>query len=159
MILYVAQPRYPLFRQVLMIFFPFATIPAMPHCPEFTDRYSSQYDRLLFSLHFMTQTFFQLSSPHFHLVSQSHDQSTPMYATIHDLTDRVLVVLLPPSLSHSSDLDCVRAQRIMFQGRFLVQLTHLLSGGPRLAMVWLILNEVAHMVCRKLHVISRQNIV
>ena len=30
----------------------------MPHYPEFTDRYSAQYGMLLFSLHFMTNTFF-----------------------------------------------------------------------------------------------------
>ena len=48
--------------------------------------------------------------------------------------------LPPPSLSHSPDLGCVRAHGIMFLGRFLVQLTHLLSGGPRLARMWLILD-------------------
>ena len=35
---------------------------------------------------------------------------------------------------------CVGAQRIMFLGRFLVQPTHLLSGGPRPARMWLILD-------------------
>ena len=58
MIPYMAQSRYPLNSQVLAIFFPFATIPATPHYPVFTDRYSPQYGMLTFLLHFMTNTFF-----------------------------------------------------------------------------------------------------
>ena len=41
------QPRYPLNSYVLAIFFLFATIPAMPHYPVFTDRYS-QHDGMFF---------------------------------------------------------------------------------------------------------------
>ena len=67
MIPYLAQSRHPLNSQVLAIFFPFATIPATPHYPVFTDRYSPQYGMLTFLLHFMTNTFFlkflALSSP------------------------------------------------------------------------------------------------
>ena len=59
---YMAQPRYPLNSQVLAMFFFSATIPAMPHYPEFTDRYSPQYGRLSFSLNFMIHAAF-LSSP------------------------------------------------------------------------------------------------
>ena len=68
--------------QLLAIFLPFATKQAtMPHYPEFTDRYSAQYGMLLFSLHFMTNTFFSTfllppPSPHFHFVSQLHIRST-----------------------------------------------------------------------------------
>ena len=53
-----------------------------------------------------------------------------------------IILVIPPSSSpsHSPDLGCVGAQRIMFLGRFLVQLKHLLSGGPRLARMWLILD-------------------
>ena len=87
MIPYMAQPRYPLNSQVFTTFFPFATIPATPHYPEFTDRYSPQYGRLPFSLHFMTNTpFFRPSIPHSHLLSQSHGWSNPMDATIPDST-------------------------------------------------------------------------
>ena len=57
----MAQPRYPLNSQVLAIFFPFATKPPMPHYPEFTDRYSSQYSMLMFLMHFMTNTFSRYS--------------------------------------------------------------------------------------------------
>ena len=72
MIPYITQPRYPLNSHVLAIFFSFATIPAIPYYPEFTDRHSPKYGMLSFSLLFMTHTFFRLSFPHFHLVSQSH---------------------------------------------------------------------------------------
>ena len=116
---YMAQPRYPLNSQVLLIFFPFDTIPATPHHPELTDKYFPQYDMLPFSLLFMTQTF-QLSFPHFHLVSQSHSQPYPVYATIPDPADKILGSLPPSSPSHSPDLGCVGAQRIMFLGRSLV---------------------------------------
>ena len=115
MIPYMAQPRYPLNSQVLAILFPFATTPATP--PEFTNRYSPQYGMLSFSFHFMTNT---PSLHHFYLISQSHGQSNPMYATIPYPTDKISVAPLPPSLSHSPDLSCVGAQRIMFLVRFLV---------------------------------------
>ena len=46
--------------------------------------------------------------------------SRPMHATIPDRTDKILVSLPPPSLSHSPNLGCVGAQRIIFLGRFLV---------------------------------------
>ena len=84
--------------------------------------------------------FFGLSFPHFHLISQSHSQSNPVYATIPNPTDKILGALPTPSTIHLPDLDCFRAQRIMFLGRFLVLHTHLLPGDPRLARVWLILD-------------------
>ena len=59
---YMAQPRYPLNSQVLAILFFSATIQAMLHYPEFTDRYSPRYGRLSFSLNFMIQAAF-LPSP------------------------------------------------------------------------------------------------
>ena len=136
----MAQLRYPLNSQVLAIFFPVATIPATPHDPKFTDRYSQHYGMLSFSLLFITHTFFQLSLHHFHLVSQSNSQSNPMSANIPDPTDKILGAPPPPSPSHSPELGCAGAQRIMFLGRLLGYPTHLLSGGPRLARVWLILD-------------------
>ena len=139
MIPYLAQPRYPLNSQVLAIFFLSATTPATPHYPEFTDRYSPQYGRLSFSLHFMIHTPFYFPSPT-STSSQPQGCPRPMHTTIPDPTDRFSMGLLPPSLSHSPDLGCVGAQRIMFLGRFLVQPTHLLSGGPRLERMWLILD-------------------
>ena len=116
----MSQPHYPLNSQVLAIFFLSATISAMPHYPEFTDRYSPQYGKLSFSLRFTIHTAFLLSFAHFHILSQSQGRSRPMHATIPDPTDRLLMSLPPPSLSHSPDLGCVGAQRIMFLGRFLV---------------------------------------
>ena len=56
MIAFIAQPQYPLNSHVLAIFIPSATISTMPRYPELTERYSPQYDRLTFSLHFMTNT-------------------------------------------------------------------------------------------------------
>ena len=123
---YMAQSRYPLNSQVLASFFPFATIPATPHHQAFTDRYSPQYGLLAFLLHFMTNTFFltflPLSPPplRFHLISQSHSWSSPVYATIPDPSDKNPLIPPPSSLSHSPDLSCVEAQTIMFLGRFLV---------------------------------------
>ena len=63
MIPYMAQSRHPLNSQVLAIFFPFAIIPATPHYPAFTYRYSPQYGMLTFLLHFMTNTFFSTFLP------------------------------------------------------------------------------------------------
>ena len=64
MIPYLAQSTHPLNSQVLAIFFPFATIPATPHYPVFTDRYSPhQYGMLTFLLHFMTNTSFSTFQP------------------------------------------------------------------------------------------------
>ena len=60
---YMAQLRYPLNSQVLAIFFLSLTTPATPHYPEFTDRYSPQYGRLSFSLHYMINTPFYFPSP------------------------------------------------------------------------------------------------
>lgn len=117
---YMAQPRYLLYSHVLGVFFPFGTIPVTPHFPAFSDRYSPRYGRLSFSLYFITPTFFWLSFPHFHLVSQLHSWSNSMHATIPDLTDITLVVLSSFFPSHSSDLGYVGAQRVMFLGRFLV---------------------------------------
>ena len=88
MIPYMAQSRQPLNSQVLAIIFPFATIPATPHYPVFTDRYSPQYGMLAFLLHFMANTFFfnvSLRFPSrlcFHLVSESYSRSNPVHATI-----------------------------------------------------------------------------
>ena len=137
----MVQPRYLLSSQVLAVFFLSATIPTTPHYPEFTDRYSPQYGRLSFSLHFVIHTAFLPSFPHFHILSQSQGCSRPMHATIPDPTDKMLVSLPPTSFSHSPDSDGVRAQRIMFLGRFLVYPTNLLSGGPRPARIWLILER------------------
>ena len=124
MIIYISQSRYPLKSQVLLIFFPFATIPAMPHYPEFTDRCPPQYGMLRFLLHFMTNTYFfdipLLPPICFHLISQSHSRSSLVPATIPDPTYKILVTLHPSCLSHSPDLGCVGAQRIMFLCRFLV---------------------------------------
>ena len=53
----------PFNSQVPAIFFPFATTPAAPHYPVFTDRHSSQYDMLTFLLHVMTNTFFSTFLP------------------------------------------------------------------------------------------------
>ena len=60
-----------------------------------------------------------------HVVSATNIEYTkgwsrPMHATIPDPTDKILVSFPSPFLSHSPDLDCVRAQRIMFLGRILV---------------------------------------
>ena len=79
----------PFNSQVLAIFFPFATIPATPHYPVSTDRYSPQYGMLTFLLHSMTNTFFfdilPLSpplplSPHFSFIQpvQSRAPLTPL---------------------------------------------------------------------------------
>ena len=140
MISYMSQTCYSLNSQVLAIFFPFATISATSHYPEFTDRYSPQYDRLSFSLYFITIPFFRLFFSHFYLVSQSHGWFNTVYATISDPTDKILVALPPTFPSYSPDLGCVGAQRIMLLDRFLVQPTHLLPDGPRPARIWLILD-------------------
>ena len=123
---YIAQSRYPLKSHVLTIFFAFATIPATPYYPVFTDRYSPQYGMLTISLHFITNTFFfdippPFPSPiRFHLVSQSYSQCNPVHTTIAEPSDKILVIPAPSSLTHSPDLGCVGVQRIMFPGRFLV---------------------------------------
>ena len=140
MIPYMAQSRYPLNSQVLAIFFPFAT----PHYLLLTDKHSPQYGMFMFLLHFMTNTFFWT------FVTLSPPRSTSMLLLNHTASP---IPCLPPSLtlltknnfsdstfvfpSYSPDLGCVEAQRKMFLGRFLVQFTHLLSGGPRLARMWL----------------------
>ena len=90
---YMAQPHYPLNSQVPAIFFLSATTPAASHYPEFTDRYSPQYGRLSFSLHFMIHTAFLLSFPHFHILSQSQGHPRPMHLTILDPTDGFSVSL------------------------------------------------------------------
>ena len=137
---YKAQPHYPLNSQVLTIFFLSATIPATPHSPEFTDRYSAQYGRLSFSLHFVIHTAFLFSFPCFHILFQG--LSRPTHATIPDPTDIIFVSLPPPSLSHSLDLGFFEAQGIMLMGRFIVKPTHLLPGEPKLSRIWLILDLV-----------------
>ena len=63
MIPYMAQSWYPLNSQVLAIFFPFATIPAMPHYPVFINRYSPQCVMLTFLLLFITKHIFMTSLP------------------------------------------------------------------------------------------------
>ena len=147
MILYMAQSRYLSNSQVLTIFFPVATIPATSHYPISTDRNSPQYVMLTFLLHFMSNSFFDIlpsfcSPLHFHLVSRSYSWPSPIHTTISDHFDIILVIPPPSSLSHSPDLGCVGAQRIIFLGRFLVWPTHWLSGGTRLARTWLILELV-----------------
>ena len=139
MILYMAPSRYPLNRQVLAIFFPHAAILATillqlffpyaitPHYLVFTDRHSQQYGMLTFLLHFMTNTFFSTFLPL---------SSPPSASTLFLNHKASLVPCTPPSLtpltknnfsdptpispSHSPDLGCVGAKRIMFLGRFLV---------------------------------------
>ena len=117
---YMAQPRYSLNSRVLAIFFLSANISAIPHYLEFTNRHSTRSGTLSFSLHFMIHSAFLIFLLHSRILSQSHDRSRSMHATISEPTDRILVSLPQPFLSHSSDLDCVRAQRVMFLGRFLV---------------------------------------
>ena len=63
MIPYMAQTSYPSNSQVLTKLFPSATIPAILHYAEFTDKYSPQYGRLLFSFYFMTSILFSTSLP------------------------------------------------------------------------------------------------
>ena len=129
MIPYVAQPRYR-YSQRFSIFFPFATIPAtMLHYPVFTGSYSPHYGMLLFSLHFMTNTPFfgihpLLLSPRFPIPRMVQ------CCAYHHLFHQQQYFNGPPQpfLSHSSNLD--KVQRIIFLGRFLVQPTHLLPGGP-----------------------------
>ena len=94
--------------------------PATSHYPESTDMYSPQYGRLSFSLHFMIHIAFLLSFSHFCILPESQGHARPVHATIPGPTDRFSVNPFPPSLSHSPNLGCVRAQRIMFLGRFLV---------------------------------------
>ena len=122
MILYMAQPRCHLNSQVLEIFFPSTPTPATLHYPEFTDTYSTQYGRLSFSLHFMTNNLFSTwpppLPPPFSITRPV--QSRRRHPPPPDPADRILVALPPPSLSQSTDLGCVGAQRIMFPGRFLV---------------------------------------
>ena len=147
MIPYMAPSCYPLNSQVLAIFFPYATIPATPHYLVFTDRHSQQYGMLTFLLHFMTNTFFlkflALSSPPSASTLFLNHTVSPIPCTPPSLTpftENNFSDPTPSPPSHSPDLGCVGAQRIMFLGRFLVQLKHLLSGGPRLARMWLILD-------------------
>ena len=62
-------------------FFLSATTPALPHYPEITDRYSQQYGRLSFSLHFIIQTPFHSPSPSctsFLNPKASQDPHTPL---------------------------------------------------------------------------------
>ena len=137
---YLAQPCYPLNNQVLAIFFLSATTLAAPHYPEFTERYSPQNGRLSFLLHFMIHTPFLLFTflppiAHPFLILR-----LPQTHTQHWLHWQFSVTPPPPFLSHSPDLGCVGAQRMMFLRKFLVQPTHLLSGQPRLASMWLILD-------------------
>ena len=145
MIPYMAQSRYPLNSQVLAIFFPFATIPETPHYLVLTDRHSPQYGMLTFLLHFMTNIFD--IPPPFHSPSAStlflYHIASPIPCTPPSLTPlKKIILVIPPSScpSHSPDLGCVRAQRTMFLGRFLVWSTHLPSGEPRLARMWLTLD-------------------
>ena len=64
MIPYMAQPRYSLYSQVLAIFFPFATIPATPHYPKFTNWHVARLrPNILASTHFLFC--FEYKNPHF----------------------------------------------------------------------------------------------
>ena len=123
---YTSQSRYPLNSQVLAILFPFATIPATPYYPLFTDSYSPQYGMLMFLLHFMTNTFFSaflpLSPPPSASTLFLNHTAGPIPCTPQSLTPLTKILVIPPPsfLSHSPDLGCVGAQRIMFPGRFLV---------------------------------------
>ena len=143
----MAQLRYLLNSQALVIFFPFATIPATSHYPIFTDRHSLQYGMLTILLHFITNTFFltflPLSPPPSASTLFLNHTASPIPCTppsLNPLTKKTLVIPPPSSPSHSPDLGCVGAQRIILLGRFLVYPSHLLSVGPRLARMWLILN-------------------
>ena len=107
---YMAQLCYPLNSQALAIIFPSATIPAMPHYPEYTDRYFPQYGRLLFLLHFMTNTlFFNLPSP----TLKSFLNTWPAQSCVHHHRwphwQNVSGHIPPPSLSHSLNLGCFTA--------------------------------------------------
>ena len=124
MILYMAQSRYPLNIQILVIFFPFATSPAMPQYLEITDRYSPQYGVLSFSFHLRLS-----SPPHLHPHLHPHPPppppphphppnstsflnhtASPIHdSTIPDLADKISVAPSPLSLSHSPNLCCVGA--------------------------------------------------
>ena len=66
MILYKAQTCHPLNNHVLTIFYPFATISAMVHYLEFTDKCSPQYVGDLFHCFSWITSFFQPSFSHFH---------------------------------------------------------------------------------------------
>ena len=88
MIPYLAQSTHPLNSQVLAIFFPFATIPATPHYPVFTDRYSPQYGNVFIAFHDQ-HIFSDISPPFlsplcFHLVTESYSWSNPVHTTIPD---------------------------------------------------------------------------
>ena len=119
----MALPCYPLNRQVLAIFFSFATIPATPHYPEFTDKYSPQHGRLslyciswltlFFDFHFPTSTsFLNRTAGAILFTLPSLTRPPPPWQSFSGPT--------PPSSSQSSDFSCVEAQKIMFLGRFLV---------------------------------------
>ena len=90
----------------------------MTHYTEFTDRHSLEYGRLSFSLYFMTNICFELPppTPTWFL----NDWSNPICVNIPNPCGKILVALLSFSLSHSPDLGCVGAQRIMFPDIFLV---------------------------------------
>ena len=62
---FMARSCYLLNSLVLVLFSPFATIPAIPHYLLFTDRYSPQYGKLTFLLNFVTNTFFSTFLPLF----------------------------------------------------------------------------------------------
>ena len=126
MIPYMAQLRYLLNSQALVIFFPFATIPATSHYPIFTDRHSLQYGMLTILLHFITNTFFltflPLSPPPSASTLFLNHTASPIPCTppsLNPLTKKTLVIPPPSSPSHSPDLGCVGAQRIILLGRFL----------------------------------------
>ena len=92
----------------------------MTHYTEFTDRYSLEYGRLSFSLHFMTNICFELLPPQLLPGFSINNWSNPICVNIPNPCGKILVALLPFSLSHSPDLGCVGAQRIMYPGTFLV---------------------------------------
>ena len=124
---YMAQLRYFLNSQPLVIFFPFATIPATSHYPVFTDTHSLLYGMLTILLHFITNTFFltllPLSPPPSASTLFLNHTVSPIPCTppsLNALTKKMFAVPLPSSPIHSPDLGCVRAQRIILLGRFLV---------------------------------------
>ena len=105
---YMAQPRHPLNNQVLAIFFPSSI---------YQQRHTIQ-NLLISILHSMISYHFHCVlwlTSHFHILYQSHSQFNPMDTNIPEPTVRILVAPLPSSLppSHSPDLGCIRAQRIV----------------------------------------------
>ena len=117
-------------------------------CSAYTNKFS-QYSSLLQqyqqcdttqnSLHFTTNIFLPFFPP---LPLCFSITSLVQYCLCHHPLSQWLNFSGPtPTFpQHSPDLACFATQRTMFLGRFLVQPTHLLSGGPRFVKIWLILD-------------------